>query len=178
MRALLPGNCLLWWMLAACSQPSDPPEAPGAPASSDPIPVEPDGGMGDGAPPLPEPTPDAANAPRTMPERLRRSWREDDLGRAPTPADCDQTARTNRNFGRVLTIREDGYSLFEQGGRIIEVDRRSETMIAGTFDTTYADMPTTARTAITFRNDGSLLFVTDEGGDDRIVRRYLPCPEG
>ena len=113
---------------------------------------------------------------QTMPRAVRGQWRENDLGRDPTREDCNQTSSTNRNFGKVLTVRADGYSLFESGGRIIEVHNRTDAMIDATFDTTYADTPTTARKDFALQPGGSLA-VNDDDGDGRLsVTEYLRCP--
>ena len=113
--------------------------------------------------------------PKTMPEALYGDWREDDLKRAPTVEDCNQTAISNNNFGKVMTIRADGYSLFEDGGRIIEVHNRTGETIDATFDTTYADTPTKARRNFVMQQDGSLV-VTDLDGASPTVE-YRPCPK-
>ena len=164
-------------LLAACSDDARDTAAPEA--AETPIPVEPGGGIGDGATPLPE----AADEPEgdfamTMPTALRGQWREDDLGRAPTAEDCNQTSQTNRNFGKVLSVRDDGYGLFETGGRIMEVHNRTDSMIDATFDTTYADEPTQARRDFALQPDGTLA-VNDDDGDGRMtVTQYRPCRTG
>ncbi|MGB3797977.1 MAG: hypothetical protein WA957_16960, partial [Alteraurantiacibacter sp.] len=159
--------------LAACSAEQEP--AKGAPeASSTMMPVEPDGGIGDGAGP-PDPLP-AAQLEQTMPQTLRGSWRKDDLGRAPDSDDCDIYRPVNQSWERVITVREGGYSHFETGGRIMEVHNRTTTMIDATFDTTYADTPTSARKDFALQADGTLA-VNDDNGDGRMeVSTYLRCP--
>ncbi len=163
-------------LLAACGQA---PEA--APAEVETaIPVEPDGGIGDGAPP-PDGTArqpdDSDTLAATMPQTLRGQWREDDLGRAPRAEDCNQTSQSNRNFGKVLTVRADGYSLFESGGRIMTVHQRTDTMVDATFDTTYADTPTSARQDFAIQADGTLAVNDDDGDGTPSVTQYRPCPE-
>lgn len=172
-------------VLSACAQPA-PSDATNPVTVADegvvpggPMPVEPDGGIGDGAAPLPGAAADEQEASAaSMPAALRGQWREDDLGRAPTREDCNQTSSTNRNFGKVLTVREDGYSLFETGGRIMEVHSRTDTMIDATFDTTYADTPTRARRDFALQPGGTLA-VNDDDGDGRLsVTQYRRCLGG
>ncbi len=111
-----------------------------------------------------------------MPASLRGEWREDDLGRTPTLENCDQTSSTNGNFGKVLTVRPEGYNLFESAGTIMQMHDRSRTMIDATFDTTYADTSTQARREFALRSDGTLL-VNDDDGDGRLsVTQYVRCP--
>ncbi|MEO1921515.1 MAG: hypothetical protein ABGW84_06480 [Sphingomonadaceae bacterium] len=170
MIAFKPAACaaLAALLLAGCSEASDTSE------DETPIPVEPDGGIGDGAPPLDEVQ---AQGRSGMPPALRGEWREDDLGRAPTIEDCDQTSDTNRNFGKVMTVSANGFSLFEQGGTIVELHDRSESKIVATFDTSYADEIASERMEFALQPDGSL---TVDRGDDAGVpsmKRFRPCPE-
>ena len=109
--------------LVACSAGEDATSpAPDAAATETPIPVEPDGGIGDGAGP-PEGLPasdDGSEAEepsafaKTFPVAIRGKWRETD-GAAVTRAQCD--GYQQENMGKVLTVREDGYSYFETGGQ-------------------------------------------------------------
>lgn len=117
-----------------------------------------------------------ADLTQSMPVAFRGHWRENDLSRDPTHEDCNQTSQSNRNFGKVLTINAEGYSLFEDGGRIIDVHGRSEHMIDATFDTTYADTPTRARKDFALRSDGSLAVNRDDEDGRPDVTEYLRCP--
>ncbi|MXO87011.1 hypothetical protein GRI38_13335 [Altererythrobacter aurantiacus] len=161
--------------LAACSPATE--EALGdAEAGEEMIPVEPDGGTGAGAPPLPTDTQaEAEEFAQTMPNAIRGTWREDNLGRAPTAEDCNQTSTTNRNFGKVLTIREDGYSLFETGGDIIEVHNRTDEMIDATFNTSYGDRPSRARKDFALQPGGTLAVNNDDGDGRLSVTQYRRC---
>ncbi len=123
------------------------------------------------APPTGEPTAVAS----TMPEALHGQWRKDDLDRQPTREDCNQTSQSNINFGKVLTVNATGYSLFEDGGRIIDVHGRTANRIEATFDTTYADTPTRARKAFVLRPNGSLVVDSDEGNGQPAPTAYLRC---
>ena len=137
------------------------------------------------ADPAPSPAPavdaapeaDAVEEPgafaRTMPVALIGIWRETD-GPAPTAAQCDNY--TQANMGKVLTIREDGYSYFETGGRLLTVSDRTPGMIRADFDTTYADEQT--RDEMTFRVDpvARTLTSTHHGGNAQTTRTYKRCP--
>lgn len=112
----------------------------------------------------------------TMPQAIGGRWREDDLGRDPNGQDCDQTSQSQRNFGKVLSINARGYSAFEDGGRIIEVHNRTDNMIDATFDTTYADKPTSARKDFALQSNGSLAVSNDDGDGRLDMREYLRCP--
>ena len=145
-------------------------QGPSAPEST-PMPVEPDGGIGDGAgPPAAE-----QDFAQTMPTAMRGRWHVDELGRAPTEQDCDPFADGTRDHDRLITVREGGYSYFETGGRLVEVHRRTDNMIDTTFDTTYADTPTSARLEFTLQANGSLA-VQGGGSDATDVAEYLRCP--
>lgn len=112
----------------------------------------------------------------TMPLAVRGQWRQNDLGRVPTSEDCNQSSQSNRNFGKVLTINVRGYSFFEDGGRIIEVHSKTDAMIDATFDTTYADTPTSARKDFALQSDGSLAVNNDDGDGRLDVIEFLRCP--
>lgn len=111
----------------------------------------------------------------TMPEVMRGQWRENDLGRYPTREDCNQTSQSNSNFGKVLTVSARGYSVFENGGRIIDVHSRTDNMIDATFDTTYADTPTRARENFALQSNGSLAVNSDDGDGQLDVIEYMRC---
>ena len=173
---------------SACSSPSNEQEvdtstadAPlqGQDAAQTPIPVEPDGGIGDGAgPPDDLPTDgDAQQEPSafaaTFPTAIRGKWRETD-GAAVTKAQCD--GYQQENMGKVLTIREDRYSFFETGGKFITVSDRAPGHIRALFDTTYADEPT--RDELEFRVDpvAKTLTVRNFDTGERATSTYRRCP--
>ena len=126
------------------------------------------------------PSPAATSTERTafastMPEAVRGQWRENDLGRDPTREDCNQTSQSNSNFGKVLTVDAGGYSVFEDGGRIIDVHNRTDDMIDATFDTTYADTPTRARKDFALQSNGSLAVNNDDEDGRAKSIEYLRC---
>lgn len=160
-------------VLAACSQDAE------APVDGEvaPVTAQDDEQLSSGETSLADATKEGMTAQaQTIPKPLRGQWREDDLGRAPIAEDCQQTSQTNRNFGKILTVRADGYSLFESGGRIIEVHNRTGSMIDATFDTTYADTPTTARKDLALQPGGTLAVNNDDGDGVMDVVQYRRCP--
>ena len=121
-------------------------------------------------------TPPAPDLAFNMPQSLRGSWRVDDLDRAPTNEDCNQTSSSNRNIVKVLTIRKDGYVLFEEGGRLTTLHARSNNMIDATFDTTYADTPTQARVAFMVLPGGRMSVTDKDGSGQMVAAAYRRCP--
>jgi len=162
-------------------------EQPGV--AQTPMPVEPDGGIGDGAPPLedmvlgqesgPPETDDSSeeNAgdtlPKSFPTAIRGTWRESD-GASLTKAQCDNTVADN--MGKVLIVQADGYSLFETGGRFIAVKAREPGRIRAVFDTTYADKPTREELEFTVDPVERTLTVRNFDTDDRATTTYRRCP--
>ncbi|WP_370177583.1 hypothetical protein [Alteriqipengyuania sp.] len=169
--------------MTACAEAPEPEATPDGTGTEKPMPVEPDGGIGDGAGP-----PDAPSMPehaddieepsafaRTFPTAIRGKWRE--TGGAPVTAEqCDNYK--SENMGKVLHIRADSYSYFETGGRFMTVSDRSEGHIRGVFDTTYADTP--SRAELAFRVDPVAKTLTvqnfDAGEQGRTL--YRRCPPG
>ena len=95
----------------------------------------------------------------TMPAGIRGKWRRSTEA-SVIPAECVDSA--SANMGLILTIRSDGFSRFEDGGRLIRVHERDSGQIRATFDTTYADTPT----------QGEFLFKTQDNGQTLIERQY------
>lgn len=171
--------------LVACEAPAAEGEADGTastpPAVEGPIPVEPDGGIGDGAGPPDAPSttedPDGVGEPsayaQTFPVAIQGTWRATD-GDAITRAECDNALPDN--LGSVLTIREDSYTYFEQGGRLIEVSKREPGSLRAVFDTTYADEPT--RDEMEFEVDpvAKTLTVRNLDTGERSTTTYRRCP--
>lgn len=178
MRVLLSLSVLVV-LVGGCSQTGDPetsrsgtPELPTGISESGETDAEP----GRLAAPPTSAASERAILTRSMPEAVRGQWRENDLARAPLTEDCNQTSQSNKNFGKVLSINADGYTLFEDGGQIIDVHSRTDTMIDATFDTTYADTPTRARRNFTLQPSGSLVVHDDEEDWRHQVTEYVRCP--
>ncbi len=115
-----------------------------------------------------------APLPLVMPDQLRGTWRETDVSPI-TFDDCRIESGFERNFDRVITIRDDGFSLFETGGSLVEVHDVDATQIDATFDTTFADTPTQERLTFEVVEDATVLVRSraDEPGETRFVR----CPQ-
>lgn len=168
-----------FFALLACSPGQTSPSDPVAQQTA--IPVEPDGGLGDGAPPLGEVSADDNRTEheepsafaQTFPAALRGTWRVTD-GPAPTNAQCDNTV--GENMGKVLTVGADSYSFFETGGRFLEVSDRSEGMIRARFDTTYADEATSAELIFAVDPVARTLTVSEPGAGAQVTKTYKRCP--
>ena len=160
---------------------SDGTAAPRPGTAGSPMPVEPDGGIGDGAPPLEEMVlgqeagedEEPSAFAKTFPVAIRGTWRQTS-GAKPTAAQCDGTR--SPNMGKVLTVREDSYSYFETGGRFIAISDRAPGHIRAVFDTTYADEPT--RDELEFRVDPVARTLTVENFDagEEGTTVYRRCP--
>lgn len=110
----------------------------------------------------------------TMPEGIRGKWRRS-TGSTVTAAQCVDSA--NDNMGKILTIRADGFSRFEDGGRLIRVQERDSSRIRATFDTTYADTPTQGEFVFDAQDNGQTLIERQYGdGAQPGIFRYRRCP--
>ena len=172
--------------LAACSisenEPADDTADAGTAAGEtppeSPIPVEPDGGIGDGAGPPDAPStseePEEPSAfTKTFPAAIRGKWRATD-GAAVTESQCD--GYQQENIGKVLTVREDGYSFFETGGKFISVSDRAPGHIRAVFDTTYADEPTRDELEFSVDPVAKTLTVRNFDTGERSTTTYRRCP--
>ena len=128
--------------------------------------------------PVAQPTAEPARQDfaRTMPSGMRGDWHKDDLGRALQAQDCDPRLRGTIDWDRLITVTDTGYSYFETGGRITTVHDRSDTLIDATFDTTYADDPTSERRDFTLRPDGTMQVNAPAGDGRMATTRYIRCP--
>ena len=80
-------------------------------------------------------------------------------------------------MGKILTIRANGFSRFEDGGRLIRVQERDSSRIRATFDTTYADTPTQGEFVFDAQDNGQTLIERQYGdGAQPGVLRYRRCP--
>lgn len=131
----------------------------------------------DSFPPTPTSTAVTPNSPAlslTMPEGVRGKWRRS-TGSSVTAAQCVDSA--NDNMGKILTIRADGFSRFEDGGRLIRVQERDSSRIRATFDTTYADTPTQGEFVFDAQDNGQTLIERQYGdGAQPGPIRYRRCP--
>ena len=115
----------------------------------------------------------SATLEKSFPEPLRGKWRETESA-SVTAAECDNTKAGN--MGKVLNVRDDSFSWFETGGRILGVQERSPTRIRALFDTTYADEETRAIYSFDVQDSGKTLVMREYGKNSRPgPTRYLRC---
>ena len=111
----------------------------------------------------------------TMPAGIQGKWRRKTEA-SVTPAQCVDSA--SPNMGLILTIRPDGFSRFEDGGRLIRVHERDSRRIRATFDTTYADTPTQGEFVFEAQDNGQTLIERQYGdGAQPGILRYRRCPQ-
>lgn len=118
----------------------------------------------------------AAEAPLSFPEALRGVWRVSD-GDSVTAEECNQDEVAVENLDKVLAVRADSYSFFEDGGRMLEVHEREPMRIDATFDTTVpaADTPTQDRLLFEVQDDGDVLILRQSDSATQATR-YVRCP--
>lgn len=144
--------------LAACNQQAG--DAPPAPAASEsPIPVEPDGGIGDGATPLPAPGEDAGEpspAPQgAIPMALQGRW-------GMVPADCTSTRGDAKGL---LTVGPRTLTFYESVGRLDAAKERSENRLRADYAFTGEGMSWTRDVTLSVSEDAKTLTRLDRGGD-------------
>ncbi|MGB3723002.1 MAG: hypothetical protein WA979_09315 [Pacificimonas sp.] len=111
-----------------------------------------------------------------IPGSVQGTWREVALD-AENVASAECEPSKTANFGKIWTIRADGFTRFETGGRLIEVHERDASRMDATYDTTYADTPTTDRYIFDAKDDGRTLILRETGADARPGPiRMLRCP--
>lgn len=122
------------------------------------------------------PQTEPSDFPLTFPREVQGKWRES-VGPRVTDLECD--GYKQENMGKVLTIREDGYSYFETGGRLEQVFERDDNLLIGLFDTTYADEKTEAKVGFEVQGDQDTLIqrVYANGDEPGEPTRYLRCPD-
>jgi len=124
--------------------------------------------------PLPAGATSASASAVNIPRSIQGSWRETDAD-SVTAAECAPTR--NGNFGKVLTVRKDGFSFFETGGRLLDVKERSANRIRATFDTSYADTPAQGEFVFDVQDGGKVLTMREYGdAAEPGPIRYLRCP--
>ncbi len=124
---------------------------------------------------------------KNHPEAMRGTWRRVSDEEEAQALENDQELLVERclrtatpNFGRVVEIREDGFTVFEEGGRLLEVHERSEDSLRATYDTTYADTPAQAQYVFVLKNDGSRLVSTLKEGSGSMGSGdtlHVRCPK-
>jgi hypothetical protein len=159
MRQLIPAVFLL--MLAACGG-ADEPAMPSGDKS--PIPVEPDGGIGDGA------TPAAEQSDATVtgiPEPLRGRW-------GLVAADCEPGRSDAKGL---LIVGPDKLTFYESVGTLGEASERTPTRLRARFAFTGEGMSWN-RDMLLEAEDGGKALVRQEFGADAAPDpfRYMRCP--
>ena len=120
-------------------------------------------------------TRDSPSLSLTMPAEIHGKWRRSTEA-SVTRAQCVDSASVN--MGLILTIRPDGFSRFEDGGRLIRVHERDSKRIRATFDTTYADTPTQGEFVFEAQDNGQTLIERQFGdGAEPGILRYRRCPQ-
>lgn len=145
--------------LAACGNPADEGEAP--PASEEAMPVEPDGGIGDGAAPL-----DAAGG-TGIPAALHGRW-------GLVAADCTSTRGDAKGL---IEVDDRSVTFYESRATLDEVAERDGDSIRATFDFTGEGMEWTRDMALASAGGGAELVRTEYGeGAMPEPLRYTQCP--
>ena len=134
--------------LAACGEAPDDEGAPEA--SETAMPVEPDGGIGDGAAPLPQETPEEG-----IPQSLQGRW-------GLTAADCTSTRGDAKGL---LTVSATTLTFYESVGRLGAVENRTRNAIRAEFAFTGEGMTWTRDLALE-ATDGGETLVRREYGED------------
>jgi hypothetical protein len=151
-------------LLAACSQQSSDDVDVPDPAES-PIPVEPDGGIGDGATPLSDESAAPVTSPGTderastpessIPAALQGRW-------GMVAADCTSTRGDAKGL---LRISPTTLTFYESVGRLASVKERSDTRLRADYAFTGEGMNWTRDVTLTVSADGGTLTRLERGGD-------------
>ncbi len=145
-------------VLAACGQQSEK-SAPDAQETA--IPVEPDGGIGDGATPLPGASPSGSPAGSAdakgddIPGVLQGRW-------GMVPADCTSTRGDAKGL---LAVGPRTLMFYESVGTLELETGRSESMIRGQFEFTGEGMTWTRDLSLLVQDGGQTLVRREFGAD-------------
>ncbi|HTM94874.1 MAG TPA: hypothetical protein VL100_03515 [Croceibacterium sp.] len=158
MRQLIPAAFLL---LAACGG-ADEPALPSGDES--PIPVEPDGGIGDGATPAAEPSEATAAG---IPEALRGRW-------GLVAADCEPGRADAKGL---LVISADKLKFYESVGTLGEASERTPERMRASFAFTGEGMNWNREMTLEVQDGGKALVRQEFGADAAPAPlRYIRCP--
>ncbi len=139
--------------LAACGAPAED-TAADADATETPMPVEPDGGIGDGAtPPADDSAPDDATA--SIPGALQGRW-------GLVAADCTSTRGDAKGL---IEVTDDTITFYESRATLADVAERSDTRIRAEFAFIGEGMQWTRDIALETRDGGETLVRTEFGED-------------
>ncbi|WP_374408626.1 hypothetical protein [Pelagerythrobacter sp.] len=164
MRLTIALAALPAFALAACGAPADE-TAPGADTQPDamksPIPVEPDGGIGDGA----GPPAAGGQAATTIPAALQGRW-------GLVPADCTSTRGDAKGL---ITVDGSSIKFYESRATLGEVAQSSDTSIRAQFAFTGEGMEWNRDTMLAAQGDDKL--VRTEYGEEAMADplTYTKC---
>ena len=111
--------------------------------------------------------------PKSFPAAIRGKWRETE-NTAATEMQCD--GYLSENIGKVLTIRDDGYTFFEPGGRLVSVSEREPARIRGLFNTKFGSDPSPDELEFSIDPASETLTVQNFDTDEQFMRTYRRCP--
>lgn len=154
--------------LAACGAEPETDETAGLAAAETPMPVEPDGGIGDGAgPPLADgEVPTDSNASAMIPVALQGRW-------GMTENDCDPARSDNKGL---LTISDRQLEFYESVGTLLSLRENQPTRIHGRFSFTGEGMNWTRDEVLEVQDGGDTLVrrVYGENASPEPIR-YEKC---
>lgn len=147
--------------LAACGAPDDNADTPTPDGTEDAMPVEPDGGIGDGA------TPPGADAAGGIPTALHGRW-------GLVAADCTSTRGDAKGL---IEVNGEAVTFYESRATLGDVAERDGDSIRATFAFTGEGMEWTRDMALEAADGGEALIRT-EYGEDAMPEplRYIACP--
>lgn len=118
--------------------------------------------------------PEGQNARRrSIPVAIRGKWRETE----DTPASSTQCdGFLPDNMGKVLTIRDDSYTFFEPGGRLVSVSEREPGRIRALFNTKFGGDPGQDELEFSIDPESETLTVHNFDTDEHFMRTYRRCP--
>lgn len=148
--------------LAACGAPADDSATDSAEAPETPMPVEPDGGIGDGAGP---PADEDATGASTIPTALQGRW-------GLVAADCTSTRGDAKGL---IEITGDTITFYESRATLGDIAERSDTRIRAEFDFIGEGMEWSRDISLATEGDGKL--VRTEYGEDAMADplTYTKC---
>lgn len=136
--------------LAGCGEPAEDEATPQQ--TENPLPVEPGGGIGDGARPPADANPDAART-AAIPPTMQGRW-------GLMPADCESDVAQG-----LLTVGPTRLTFYESVGELGSVSARSDDRIRGTFAFTGEGMTWTRDLSLTLEDGGRTLIRRDHDGE-------------
>ncbi|WP_248285220.1 hypothetical protein [Alteriqipengyuania abyssalis] len=110
---------------------------------------------------------------RSIPVAIRGKWRENE-GTPASSTQCDGFLPDN--MGKVLTIRDDSYTFFEPGGRLVSVSEREPGRIRALFNTKFGDHPSQDELEFSVDPASGTLTVHNFDTDEHFMRTYRRCP--